>query len=158
MFRGSIETKDKIISSLVYLLPFLDVFPIGIPLMKDFPLVTLIYLPFRPLINFYHSFPFAGLIIFFALFLGVVRNPNVNYFTAFNTLQAILLDLVLVLGGFALQILMNGLGYQNLLVLTVANTIFLGTLTACFYGTIQSARGLKAELPAISNAVSSQIR
>jgi len=158
MFRGSIETKDRLVSSLVYLLPFIDVFPIGIPFMKDFPIVTLIYLPFRPLLDFYHGFPFAGLIIFFALFLGIVRNPNVSYFMAFNTLQAILLDIVLIIGGFALQILMSSLGNNNLLVLTFCNMIFLGTLTACVYGVIQSARGVRADIPAISEAVSSQIR
>lgn len=156
-FNNSNDTKDRIVSTLVYLLPFIDVFPIGIPLMKDFPVITLIYLPFRPLIDFYHGVPFAGLIIFFALFLGVVRNPNVSYFMAFNTLQAILLDIVLILGGFALQILMNGLGRGNLLVLTFCNVIFLGTLTACFYGMFQSARGIRAEIPAISEAVSSQV-
>ena len=158
-FPNSTDTKDRVIGTLVYLLPFIDVFPIGIPLMKDFPIFSLIYVPFSPLIQIYHSFPFAGLIIFFGLFFGVVRNPNVSYFMAFNTLQAILLDIVLVIGGFALQIFTNGLGSNNLLVLTFCNVIFLGTLVACFYCMFQSARGILAnDVPAISDAVSSQVR
>ena len=159
VFPNSADTKDRIVSTLVYLLPFIDVFPIGVPLMKDFPIISLIYVPFSPLIQAYHSFPFAGLIIFFALFFGVVRNPNATYFMAFNTLQAILLDIVLVIGGFALQIFINGLGSNNLLVLTFCNVIFLGTIAACFYSMFQSARGILAsDLPAISDAVSSQVR
>jgi hypothetical protein len=158
-FRGSVDGKNRFFSTLVYLLPFIDVFPLGIPLMTNFPIISLIYLPFRPLLEFYHGFPFAGLIIFFALFLGVVRNPNVSYFLAFNTLQAILVDIMLILLGLVLRIVTSGLGNGNLLVLTLTNVVFLGTLAVCFYSMFQSARGVLADnIPVISQAVSAQVR
>ena len=34
------------------------------------------------------------LLLFFVLFLAVVRNPNVPYFVRFNTLQALLTDII----------------------------------------------------------------
>jgi uncharacterized membrane protein len=51
-----------------------------------------------------YSLPFASLIIFFALYLGVVRNENISHFIRFNAMQAILLDIVLMLCGLVLPI------------------------------------------------------
>jgi hypothetical protein len=73
-------------------------------------------------------------------------------------MQAILLDILLILCSLLMSILEMGFGRYSLLTETLNNTIFLGTLAACFYGIVQSVRGLYAEIPAISDAASSQIR
>ena len=156
-WRGSTDTKDRVFGALVYLLPLIYVLPFGEFLLRQIPLLAIIYLPLQPLISLYYGFPFAGIIIFFVLFLAVVRNSRVSHFIRFNTMQAILLDIFLILVGLVLQILVRGIGV-NLLTETIYNVIFLGTLAACFYGIVQSARGQYAEIPTISEAAYAQVR
>ncbi|MGF1479372.1 MAG: Tic20 family protein [Cyanophyceae cyanobacterium] len=155
-WRGSTDVKDRIFGALVYALPLIYVLPFGQFLLRQFPALGIIYVPLAPLITIY-QFPFAGIIIFFVLFLAVVRNERISYFIRFNTMQAILIDILLVLCDFLLQILGRGLGV-NLLTETLYNVVFLGTLVTCFYSIIQSALGRFAEIPTISEAVYSQVR
>jgi uncharacterized membrane protein len=152
------DTKDRIFAALVYLLPFIYVLPFGLFLFQQFPFLAIVYAPLAPLITIYFGLPFAGIIVFFALWFAVVRNENINYFVRFNTMQAILLDILLVLFSLVMSILSNGFGNQSLITETLNNTIFIGTVVACFYGIFQSLRGVYAEIPTISEAASSQIR
>ena len=152
------DIKDRTISALVYLLPLVYALPFGLALLRQFPLLSIIYAPLSPLIAIEFGLPFAGLIVFFGLWFGIVRNDRFSYFVRFNTMQAILLDILLIVCSLVINILAPGLGRENLLIETLNNTIFIGTLAACFYAIVQSARGLQAEIPAISEAVSSQIR
>lgn len=151
------DVKDRILGGLVYILPLIYALPFGISLLKQIPFLGLIYLPLSPLISLYYSLPFAGLIIFFVLFFAVVRNERVNRFIRFNTLQAILIDIALILCSLVLQLFGQALADNSLLILTLNNTVFLGTITACIFGMIQSGRGLYPEIPAISEAVYSQL-
>ena len=152
------DIKDRTISALVYLLPLVYALPFGLSLLRQFPLLGIIYAPLTPLITLEFSLPFAGLIIFFGLWFGIVRSDRFTYFVRFNTMQAILLDILLIVCSLVINVLAPGLGRENLLIETLNNTIFLGALVACFYSIVQSARGVQAEIPAISDAVSSQIR
>lgn len=156
-FRGTTTVKDKIFASLAYLLPLLDVFPFGRFLLAQFPFLGLIYLPLQPLLAVYYGFQFASLIIFFVLFLAVVRNEQIAHFIRFNVMQSILIGIVLSLVGLAFQILGPVLG-RSLLTETLFNIIFLGTLAASFYSIIQSALGRYAEIPGISEASYLQVR
>lgn len=152
------DIKDRTISALVYLLPLVYALPFGLALLRQFPLLSIIYAPLSPLIALQFSLPFAGLIVFFALWFGIVRSDRFSYFVRFNTMQAILLDILLIVCSLIINLLATGLGSNNLLIETLNNTIFIGTLVACFYSIVQSVRGLQADIPAISEAVSSQIR
>ena len=116
----------------------------------------LIYLPFSPVLQLYFGVPFAGIIIFFLLFLGVVRNNNITHFIRFNTMQAILIDILLSLFGLVLTFILRGLGI-DLITETLTNLIFLATLVASFYGVIQAARAIYPEIPTISEAAYSQV-
>lgn len=158
MSNPEIEVKDRIFAALVYLLPLIYALPFGLLLLKQFPFLSIIYAPFAPLITIYYSLPFAGLIIFFALWFAVARNPNISYFIRFNTMQVIMLDILLIVCSLIMNILSSGFGAQSLITETLNNTIFIGTVVIGFYGIIQSARGFYAEIPALSDAVSSQIR
>jgi hypothetical protein len=152
------DPKDRILAALVYILPLIYALPFGLPLLKDFPILSTLYLPLSPLISLYYGLPFAGTIIFFALYFAVVRNDRVNHFIRFNTLQVILLDILLIVSNLILDILKQGFTPHNLLVLTLFNTVFLGVIAASIYGIVQSARGFYAELPGISEAAYSQVR
>jgi uncharacterized membrane protein len=110
-----------------------------------------------PAIIVYRAIPFAGLVVFFLLFLLVVRNERIAHFIRFNAMQAILIDIALVLCSLALEILLPALG-TNLLIQTLFNVIFLATVIACGYSVVQSLLGRYPELPGISEAVYSQVR
>ena len=155
-WRGSMTVKDRIFASLTYLLPLLDVFPFGRHLIEQVPLFGLIYVPIEPLLVIYNK-SFVSLIIFFVLYLAVVRNERINHFIRFNAMQAILISIILTLIGLAFGILGPVLG-ENLLTETLYNIIFLGTLAASIYSIIQSAIGRYAELPGISEASYLQVR
>ena len=155
--RGSTTVSDRIFASLPYLLPLVEVFVFGRYLLSEFPPLQLLFLPLVPLLNIYYGVRYAGMIIFFALFLLVVRNEKISHFIRFNTMQAILLDIIIFLfsiltdvvglvpvGGFAIQ--------------TLSTTIFIGIVGAVAYSVIQSVSGRYAEIPAISDAVYMQVR
>jgi hypothetical protein len=156
-WRGSTTVKDRIFAALPYMLPLLYALPFGDFLLKQFPVLNIILVPLSPLIFIQSTIPFAGLILFFVLFLAVVRNERIAHFIRFNTMQAILLDILLVLCSFAMRILAGGLG-ANFFLETLSNVIFLGTLAACGYGIVQSLLGRYAEIPTLSEAVYAQVR
>ncbi|NEQ89035.1 MAG: hypothetical protein F6K26_56915 [Moorea sp. SIO2I5] len=155
-WRGSTDVKDRIFAALAYILPLIVVLPFGQFMLRQFPILGIIYLPLQPLISLYYGLPLVGLIIFFVLFLAVVRNPKISHFVRFNTMQAILLDILLVLCGLLLPILVQALGV-NLLTETLYNIVFLGILAACGYSMVQSLMGRYAEIPSLSQAVYSQV-
>ncbi|MBD2597729.1 hypothetical protein BCD64_11695 [Nostoc sp. MBR 210] len=156
-WRGSTNVSDRIFACLPYLLPLIEVLSFGFVLLQQFPALTVVFGPVLILWSLYRRVRFAGLIIFFALWLLVVRNEKISHFIRFNTMQAILLDIIIFLcgiltdivglipnGGFALQ--------------TLYSTIFLGIVAAVAYSVVQSLLGRYAEIPAISDAVYMQVR
>ena len=156
-WRGSTTFPDRIFACLPYLLPLIEVFAFGQFLMNDFPLLGLIFLPLLPLLRIYYGVRYAGMIIFFALWLLVVRNEKINHFIRFNTMQAIILDIVIFLCSILTDIvkLVPGSGFA---MQTLYTTIFLGIVAAVVYSVAQSLMGKYAEIPAISDAVHMQVR
>ncbi|OZH51864.1 hypothetical protein AFK68_28080 [Hydrocoleum sp. CS-953] len=155
-WRGSTTIQDRTFACLPYLLPLLDGLVYGRYLFQQFPPLQLILIPLTPLLQIYRGIPFFGLIVFFALFLLVVRNNNISHFIRFNTMQAILLDIVLILCGLILSILGQNLG--GFILETLSNMIFLGILGSFIYAVVQSSMGRYAEIPTISDAVYMQVR
>jgi uncharacterized membrane protein len=154
-WRGSTTVPDRIFACLPYLLPVIDVLGFGSSLFQQFPALRVILVPLVPIIRIYNALgSFGSLIIFFALFLLVVRNERINHFIRFNTMQAILLDIVVFLGSIILR-LFPGTGFA---VETLASTLFLGIAVAVVYSVGQSLLGRYAEIPAISEAVYMQVR
>jgi len=155
-WRGSTTVPDRIFASLPYLLPLIDGLAFGRFLFTQFPVLQLLLIPLSPLMQIY-SLPFASLVIFFALYLGVVRNENISHFIRFNAMQAILLDIILMLCGLVLPIFARGLQVA-FIAETLYNMVFLGALAAFVYAVVQSALGRYAEIPPLSDAVYMQVR
>jgi len=156
--RGSTTVLERIFSCLPYLLPLIEGLEFGSFLFRQFPVLAVFLIPLQPLLLLYNGLqPFASLIIFFALFLLVVRNEKINHFIRFNTMQAILLDIVLFICSIGLRLLTPILGF-GFAMETLLNTIFLGLVAAIVYAVVQSMLGRYAEIPAISEAVYSQVR
>lgn len=163
-WRGSITIQDRIFACLPYLLPLIEVitlqsiicqlsptcFPPNFPrLIDQLPIIN-------QLVQIYNV-PYMGLIVFFALFILVVRNEKINHFIRFNTMQAILLDIII----FLLRVLINVVGVIDIAgfaTQTLSTIIFIGIMVAVTYSVFQSLLGRYAEIPSISDAVYTQVR
>ncbi|HEY9599390.1 MAG TPA: Tic20 family protein [Cyanophyceae cyanobacterium] len=157
-WRGSTTVQDRIFASLPYLLPIISALPFGSFLFRQFPALEIILLPLQPVLFIYSSLgSFAGIIVFFLLFLLVVRNERIIHFIRFNTMQAILIDIALVLCSLVTQYILTPLG-TNLLTETLINVVFLAAIGACGYSIFQSLFGRYAEIPGLSEAVYAQVR
>ncbi|MDB9528867.1 hypothetical protein PN498_22935 [Oscillatoria sp. CS-180] len=165
-WRGTTTAQDRFFACLPYLLPLVEVSILGmffaqragIGVFAQFPPLRIIPEFLAPVINLYAGFPFAGLIVFILLLTLVVQNTNISHFIRFNTMQAILLDIVLILGQIILDmVLVPALG-TGLFVDTILNVVLLGILTAVGYALVQTIRGQYAEIPAISEAVYMRVR
>ncbi|MEO3707138.1 Tic20 family protein [Trichormus azollae] len=157
-WRGSTTVRDRIFACLPYLLPLIDSLVFSSSLLQQFPVLAILLLPLQPVRKIYAGIGQIGqIILFFALFILVVRNEKVSHFIRFNTMQAILLDIVIFLCSILLQILtpIPGTGFA---IETLANTIFLGIVASVVYSVFQSLMGRYAEIPAISDAVYLQVR
>ncbi|ELP57102.1 putative membrane protein [Microcystis aeruginosa TAIHU98] len=164
-WRGSTDTKDRIFAALVYLLPLYSAFAFGIFIFQQIPFLgAALAIALYPLAFLYSSLgsfgssspgSFGSLIIFFVLFLAVVRNPRISHFIRFNTMQAILIDILVSLLRLVLDFVARG--GANLVVETLFNVVFLGAFAACVYSIIQSVIGKYADIPTISEAAYSQV-
>lgn len=151
-----IPSWQRLLALLTYLLPWSDGLPFGRSLTSLFPVLQWLSLPALPLVLIEQAIPFGGFILFLVLFLGVVRNQRVPYFIRFNALQAILLDIILIVLSLAFNLLLAPLG-GNFAVRTLANTVFLGMLVLVLFGIIQCLRGKEADIPSLSEAVRMQL-
>jgi hypothetical protein len=147
---------QRLLGALAYLLPLSDALRFGQSLFDMFPLLRWVALPALPLVVLEQAIPFGGLVLFLLLFLLVVRNPKVPYPIRFNVLQAILIDIVLVLLTLAFDTVLAPLG-AGFAIRTLSNTIFLGTLLLVLFSVVQSLRGKEADIPTVSEAVRMQL-
>ena len=154
-----IPVWQRVVAPLVYLLPWSDAIPFGGPLFQQYPWMQWFTLPVLPLALLERSVPFGlgGLLLFFVLFLAVVRNPNVPYFLRFNTLQALLTDIIIMVLGFAFGILLRPIAGGSLLVSTLSSTIVMAVLAILLFALVECWRGREPDLPGISQAVRMQL-
>ena len=153
---ADIPLWQRLLGLLAYLLPWSDALSFGRELYNLFPWISYLALPATPVLLLERSIPFGGFLLFLVLFLVVVRNPNVPYYLRFNVLQAILLDILLVVLALAFNVLLSPLG-NSLMIRTLNNTVFIGALVLVLYASIQCARGREADLPTLSEAVRMQL-
>ena len=92
---------------------------------------------------------FGSLLVFFILFLAVVRNERIPYFIRFNTLQSILFGIAISL----ISIVFGSLGALSL----IGSLVFIVATGASIFCMVQCALGRYPEIPSISAAVYSQL-
>ena len=151
---------QRFVAPLIYLLPWGDAVPFGLGmdgLFNQIPLLRLLIVPAIPFIQLQRVVPFGGLLLFFVLFLGVVRNPNVPYFLRFNALQALLTDIVVIVLSFAFSILLRPIGGDTLLVGTLSSTVVIAVLAILVFAIVECLRGREPDLPGLSQAVRMQL-
>jgi uncharacterized membrane protein len=153
---ATIPPWQRLLALLPYLLPWSDALPFGRSLVGLFPALQWLSLPALPVVVLQQAVPFGGFLLFLVLFLAVVRNPRVPAYIRFNTLQAILVDIVLVVVSLAFNLVLAPLG-GNFAVRTLANTVFLGVLVLVVFALVQCLRGKEADIPTLSEAVRMQL-
>jgi hypothetical protein len=165
-WRGSNTIQDRIFACLVYLVPVLELLLSGLgePLFDVVPYLQLAFVPLFPLLLIY-TYSMAGiaivqLAVFIALFAGVVRNYKVVHFLRFHAMQALLIGIFVFLCTAVLQLLriprsVIGAGSSSVETLfwnPLMSVIFVAVLASVIYSVVQSARGLYAEVPLVSEA------
>ncbi len=93
---------------------------------------------------------FSSLVIFIALFAGVVRNPKVPYFVRFNACQALLLNISLIIITYIL-------GIFSLSLPSLISFIFIAFFSIFIFSVVQCIYGIEPEIPLISKSVRMQI-
>ena len=153
---------QRLVAPLMYLLPWSDAIPLGFApdgLFLQYPLLRPLVLPALPLMQLERSIPFGlgGLLLFFVLFLAVVRNPNVPHFLRFNALQALLTDIALIVLNIGFRLLLQPIAAGSLLLGTLSSAVVVAVLAILLFSLVECLRGREPDLPGISQAVRMQL-
>jgi len=148
--------KDRLLAILPYLIPMMGCIAFTNDGFDFFPL-TLQFLDFftAPMMIFYSN-GFIPFCTFFGLFLAVVRNPKVPHFIRYNTMQAIMLDICIMLAGLIMQYLPLFLAVTFFGALVEILAFVNGTY-AILYSVWNAVQGLYPEIPIITEAVYAQV-
>ena len=158
-YRSTPDLVDRVVSALPYILPFFDAVNYGRYIFYSYPFVRSAIQPILPAIAAYHAVPFGGFLAFFALYLGVANNTSLSRFVRFNAVQAILLDVLLVLPRLLETVLVpptTGWGAQ--LYVLSQNFVWVFTTFWVVYGIVTSLMGQWGRIPFISEAAEQQLR
>ncbi|CAD7700105.1 unnamed protein product [Ostreobium quekettii] len=120
----------------------------------QFPFSARLLSPIFPLYELYTSLPFGSIVIFFAIYFGIIQNVQVNRFIRFNAMQAILIDILLIL-----PMLVEQLVRPPLSILTAGyNTVWLYVFFCVVYGMGSCLAGEQPRLPLVADAADQQVR
>lgn len=162
--EDNVGGAERAIAALSYLLPLLDGLKYSKFLLMQFPLFGLALLPLKPAIDVWYGLGFLQIAVFFGLYLGVVQNQNMKYFTRYNAQQAVLLDILLIVPD-VLARLASGMGGDDALLtggpglevqVLMYNTVFLYVYLSSVVGVGASALGKNVKLPLVGDAAESQ--
>ncbi|GMP21779.1 hypothetical protein CsSME_00000067 [Camellia sinensis var. sinensis] len=149
---------DRLISAVAYFLPFFNGLHYGRFVFAQYPTLGAAFEPILPLLSLYRSVPYASFVAFFALYLGVVRNPSLSRYVRFNAMQAVVLDVLLVIP-LLLQRIFNpgraGIGYK--IMVMSHNAIFVFIVFCFVYSLVYSILGRTPYLPFVADAAGRQL-
>jgi len=154
---------QRLLGVLIYMLPWSDTEAFAQSLNQAPEIIrlvfSLLYLPAFPILLLQRTLPYGvgSLILFLGLFLAVVRNPKVPYFLRFNTLQALLLSIILSLLGLVFFEILQKPLEGTLIFNTLATTVLVAVFAIVIFALIECLRGREPDLPGISQAVRMQL-
>ncbi|KAK2415539.1 hypothetical protein P8452_60697 [Trifolium repens] len=149
---------ERLISIAAYTLPFFNSLQYGHSILTQYPKFALLFQPIIPFLSFYRSLPYASFIAFFAFYLGIVRNPNFPEFVRFNSMQALTLDVLLVLPVLFQKIFSpgrSGLGFK--VMVWSHNVVFVFSILCFVYSVLNCLFGRTPYLPFVADAAARQI-
>ncbi|PSC72911.1 chloroplast envelope translocase family [Micractinium conductrix] len=119
--------------------------------------LLLIYFAPGPLAKIYFGSQFAPLIIFFVMFLSIVKNTKLHHFVRFNCMQAIMLDIVVMLFHILRAYLPAELKWS-----VIGHYFDMFGWTCCMatvlYAVFWTVRGYYADIPFVSESVYHQVQ
>jgi uncharacterized membrane protein len=155
--KDGIQAPERILAALGYVLPFFDGIQYGRYFFLQYPVAESLLRPLYPLLAAYKGFPYSNFIAFFGLYLLVVRNPSISRYVRFNAMQAVVLDVLLILPTLVERTFAPRGGWGFELLIIFYNTVFL-FLVACFlFGVVSCILGKTPRLPIVADAADAQV-
>jgi len=146
----------KILGILLYLIPWADCLTFGNHLYIKYPFTQIIQIPAIPIIIMERLIPFGNLLLFLAIFIGLVRNNKVSYFLRFNALQSLLINIGIIIINFIFQIFFSPFG-SSLIIRTFSSTLLISIFAMITYCVWSCTQGNEPNLPGISEATKMQL-
>ncbi|GAV68814.1 hypothetical protein CFOL_v3_12317 [Cephalotus follicularis] len=155
--KSSADAPDRLISAICYFYPFFDGIQYGKYVITQFSPIQALIQPLIPAIKVFKSFPLNGFLVFLTLYFVVVRNPNFSRYVRFNTMQAIVLDVLLIFPDLLERSFnpRDGLGLD--VVMSLDSTVFLFLLVSLIYGSSSCMLGQVPRLPIVAEAADRQV-
>tara|TARA_Y100001968_G_scaffold291995_1_gene296836 strand:- start:54 stop:512 length:459 start_codon:yes stop_codon:yes gene_type:complete len=147
---------SRILGVLLYLIPWSDSLGFGNHLYLKYPFTQIIQVPAIPIILIERSIPFGNLLLFLAIFLGLVRNSKVSYFLRFNALQSLLINIGIIIISFVFGIIFNPFS-NSLIIRTFSSTLLISIFSMIIYCVWSCSQGNEPNLPGISQAAKMQL-
>ena len=146
----------KILGILLYLIPWTDCLMFGNHLYIKYPFTQIIQIPAIPIIIIERSLPFGNLLLFLAVFIGIVRNNKLSYFLRFNALQSLLINIGIIIINFIFQIFFSPFE-SSLIIRTFSSTLLISLFSMITYCVWSCTQGNEPNLPGISEATKMQL-
>ena len=147
---------SRILGILLYMIPWSDSIKFGNHLYLKYPFTQIIQVPAIPIILIERSIPFGSLLLFLAIFLGLVRNNKVSYFLRFNALQSLLINIGIIIVSFIFEILFSPFA-NSLIIRTFSSTLLISIFSIIIYCVYSCTKGNEPDLPVISQATKMQL-
>ena len=147
---------SKVLGIFLYMIPWTDCLIFGNHLYLQYPFIQIIQIPAIPIIIIERSIPFGNLLLFLAIFIGLVRNTKVSYFLRFNALQSLLINIGIIIISFIFQIFFSPFG-SSLIIRTFSSTLLISLFAMITYCVWSCTQGNEPNLPGISQAVKMQL-
>ncbi|MGB5715175.1 MAG: Tic20 family protein, partial [Waterburya sp.] len=148
---GSADIKERFFGAAVYLFAIHDALGLGTGLLVQFPalqpffkLLEALVIPVSIVYGIFNTVipRFGSLVVFFILFIAVVRNEKIAYFIRFNTLQSILFGIAIAL----ISIVFGTFGALG----WIGGLVFIVATAASLFCVVECAFGRYPEIPTIS--------
>ena len=146
----------RVLAATMYVIPWIDALTLGREIFHTFPQTIILYLLPAPFVSIYYANNFMPLIVFFLCFLAIVKNTKLHHFVRFNTMQAVMLDIVVMLFNILRAYFPAEIRWSVLMVL-FDKFSFLCCMATILYGVFFTLRGFYADIPFVSEAVYIQV-
>eukprot|EP00803_Ostreobium_quekettii_P008517 evm.model.scf_337.2 EVM.evm.TU.scf_337.2 scf_337:8310-12018(+) len=146
----------RTMAAFMYMIPWIDAVGLGREIYHKFPVFIYLYYMTGPFVGIYYCSQFAPLVVFFLMFLAVVKNNKLSHFVRFNCMQAIMLDIVVMLFTILHSYFPAELRWSW--VLSVFDSFsWVASMATVLYCVFFTLRGFYADLPYVSEAVYIQV-
>ena len=138
------------------MIPWTDSLTFGNHLYIKYPFIQIIQIPAIPIILIERSIPFGSLLLFLAIFLGLVRNGKVSYFLRYNALQSLLINIGIIIVSFIFEIIFSSF-LNSLIIRTISSTLLISLFSVIIYCVWSCIQGNEPDLPVVSQATKMQL-